>query len=104
MAATATKTATTTPRARTTRAKAAPKTAPAASVAEVEAPPTAAETSKGDRFVVELEYERDTKRYAKFNVPASLEGTMAGAIYAPLGTDTVKVAIMGVEGNSSDEE
>lgn len=99
MATTAAKT-TTTPRARTTRAtKTAPKTAPSA---EVETPTV--EASKAtDRYVVELEYERDTKTYAKFNVPEELKGTMAGSIYAPLGTDTVKVAIMGAEANITEE-
>lgn len=99
--ATATPAKTTTPRTRTTRTTktTAPKVVP---TAEVET--SASEAPKTDRFVVALEYERDTKRYAKFNVPAALEGTMAGSIYAPLGTDTVKIAIMGVAGDSSDEE
>ena len=102
--ATATKAATTTtPRARATRTtKATPKTTATPSAADTEV--KAEQQTTADRFVVELEYERDTKRYAKFNIPASLEGTMAGSIYAPLGTDTVKVAIMGVAGDSSDEE
>lgn len=98
--ATATTTKTTTPRARggrATTAKAAPKTAtPAPAATEPEAPATA------DKFVVDLEYVGDTKRYAKFEVPKSLDGTMAGSIYVPLGTDKVKVAIFGVE--AADEE
>lgn len=99
--ATTTATKSTTPRAArgTARPKAAPKTT---APTDVEVPATES-AAKADRFVVDLEYERDTKRFAKFNVPASLEGTMAGSIYAPLGTDTVKVAIMGVDSAPNEE-
>lgn len=100
--ATANPKTTTTPRARAgraTSAKAAPK-APAATTPAAEPETT---DTKTERFVLDLEYVTDTKRYAKFEVPKSLDGTVAGSIYVPLGTDKVKVAIMGVEADSDEE-
>jgi len=102
MADTTAKTATT-PRRRTSAAKTTgtaakattrkPAPKPAAKAEE----PVEEEAPTTDGFVVELEYHSDTKSYAKFVVPANLNGTMVGSIYAPLGTDTVKVKITGVE-------
>lgn len=97
---------TTTPRrtrpapAKSTAAKAAPvKAAPKETPAE-----TGAANSAVDRVTIELDYDRDTKNYAMFKVPDAYKGTMAGGIYAPLGTDKVKVAIFGVDATDFDIE
>lgn len=55
------------------------------------------------RITVELEYERDTTRYAVFAVPGNLNGTMVGKLYAPLGTKVVKVLIVGDEDTDATE-
>lgn len=107
MAETTAKT-TTTPRkpaTRRTAAKpAAAKTAPAKAAAKPPAPKEETPAEAPDRFVVELEFVEDTKGYAKFAVPQDLKGTMVGSIYAPHGTDRVKVAIYGVDTPDDDGE
>lgn len=69
---------------------AAPKTAakPAAATKAAEAPPA------DDRVKVLLEFEfiGDTKTYAKFQPPA--DSGCVGTVYAPLGTDEVKVLLV----------
>lgn len=89
-------------RTRRTPAKTA-ATKPAAKTAPVAEPTAETTEPKTDRFVVELDFVGNTASYARFNVPTSLKGTMVGSIYAPHGTDKVKVAIMGVDGVDSEE-
>lgn len=76
-------------RKRATPAKKAATTTPAA---KAEGPGVATD---GDitKLTFELEYEGDTKSYAKFKVPTG-NGSV-GSIYAPLGTTQVKVLIVG---------
>lgn len=66
-------------------AKAAPK--PAAAKAADKAEPT--------RFTVELEHVSTTKSFEKFAFPADTKGVVVGNVYAPIGTETVKVLIIG---------
>lgn len=75
-----------TTRARSTAAKAAP--AKKATPAKVEA------TAVTEPIKVELEYVSDTARYARFNMPKSLEGVAVGSIYAPPGTAKVLVLLV----------
>lgn len=74
---------------KSTPAKAAAK--PAAKAAE------AADATKTEvtRFKVELEATDPTKGYAKFVVPDSYKGTVAGTIYAPHGTARVVIFCIG---------
>lgn len=60
--------------------KATPKAAPAAKT-EVES------------YTVELEHVGTTKSYEKFAVPETYKGTMAGNVYAPIGTKRVAIRI-----------
>lgn len=76
-----------------TPAKAAPaKAAKPAAKAEPAAEPTKTTVT---RFTVELEPAGDTKSYSKFVVPDSYKGTVVGSIYAPLGTEVVKILVAG---------
>lgn len=93
MPETATKTTTSRrPRAaKATPAKAAtPRTA--AKAAPVEET-TVAESSDRERYVMDLEYQGDTKSYAVFTPPSG--SGCVGKFYAPLGTDQVRVALIG---------
>jgi hypothetical protein len=104
MAETATKT-TTTPRRRTAAAKPPAKTAAKPAANKPAAKPTPEpEATQVDKFVVEFDYVSDTKSYAKFAAPANLNGTLVGNIYAPLGTDRVRVQVIGVDGTEADED
>lgn len=90
MAEAAEKPTTTRPsRSRATTTKAPAKPVPAKAAPEV--------APVAGKFTVELEHAGDTKSYAKFLVPANLKGTVAGSVYAPPGTTTVKVLIVGAE-------
>jgi hypothetical protein len=86
---------TTTPR--RTRAKAAtPKATPPAKAATPDGKTTAATEDDTQVITVTLEYLEDTKRYAKFGIPLELNAAgIAGQIYVPHGTDTVKLRIEG---------
>lgn len=66
-------------------AKAAPAKTAAAKEEEAPARPTA---------VVDLTYVSDTKNWSKWAFPEGVYGT--GNLYAPLGTEAVKVALYGV--------
>lgn len=72
-----------------TAAKAAPaKAAPAkAAAATEEAPPR-------PDAVVELTHVGDTKNWSKWAIPEGEPGT--GNVYAPLGTEAVRIALYGV--------
>lgn len=73
-----------------TPAKAAPKTA-TPKAASTPAPPT---TEDGlSRVTLELESAGETKSYATFTPPAG--SGCVGKFYAPLGTTTVKVLLIG---------
>lgn len=77
----------------TTRPSRARNTAPKS------APAKAAPAAAPERVAIELEYAGDTSRYAKFIVPSEpgVKGSVAGKIYAPLGTKMVKVLVVGDE-------
>jgi hypothetical protein len=97
MADTATKTAA--PRKRTAGAKAAaakttPKVTPKATTV---APP--AEETQRIQLTLAGPYE-ETKSYAKFDLKADVDGNSTGCVgtlYAPLGTRTVKILLVGEE-------
>jgi len=90
MAETATKT--TTPRRRTPTKPAATK-APTKAAATEQAPE---ETTT--KITFELALTGETKRYATFDLAADKDGHATGCVgkvYAPLGTETVKVLLAG---------
>lgn len=88
-------------RARRTAATAKPASKPtAAKTAPAPAPaPAAAQTATATDGVITLEipYVGDTARYSKFVVPESYKGTLAGTIYAPLGTSRVLLKVIAEE-------
>lgn len=74
------------------------KAAPAASKAKAATPaPKAAESEKTEvtRFTVELEHIGTTKSFEKFAFPDSYKGVVVGNVYAPIGTEQVKVLVIG---------
>lgn len=73
----------------TSTSKAAAK--PAATKPAVASAPTADDGKR--RFTVELEAAGETKSFAKFVPPK--ESGCVGQFYAPLGTETVKVLLIG---------
>jgi hypothetical protein len=78
-------------------ARTARKTAPAKATAAKAAPAKAAateETPARPDAVVELAHVGDTKNWSKWAFPEGIYGT--GNLYAPLGTEAVKVALYGV--------
>jgi hypothetical protein len=86
-------------RSRSTRTAATPaagKAAPAASKAKAapkaEAPTEAVEVT---RFTVELEHVGTTKSFEKFAFPDNYKGVVVGNVYAPIGTEQVKVLVIG---------
>ncbi len=86
-------------RTRTSRAAAAKppnaaanKSKPAANAPKAEPAVTATDVT---RFTVELEHQGTTKSYEKFGFPASYKGVVVGNVYAPSGTETVKVLVIG---------
>jgi len=89
---------TTTTRPARTRASRAAATKPAAAkttpakAAAAKAEPT---VTNVDKFTVDFEYVADTKQYAKFQAPDNMKGVVVGNIYAPLGTRTLKVLVVG---------
>ena len=87
-------TGTTRPRKRAP-AKSTSKTAPAAAKPAPKAENAPAVVVDGDKTKVQfdLDFEGDTKSYAKFKVP--LGNGCVGSIYAPIGTETVKVLLIG---------
>jgi hypothetical protein len=88
MAETATRT--TTPRKRASAAKAA---APAKAAPKASEAPAVATDGDVTKIQFELAHTGDTKNYAKFEVPTG--NGCVGSIYAPLGTVTVKVLLIG---------
>lgn len=83
-----------TEKAATPAKKAAAKATPA-KAASADAPTTALPPTEDGRprYGVTLEVERETKTYMVFKPPAS--SGCVGSFYAPLGTDEVKVVIIG---------
>lgn len=87
-------------RTRTSRAAAPAKAAaskakPAAAPAAKAEPTATAEKTEVTRFTVELEHQGTTKSYEKFGFPDSYKGIVVGNVYAPIGTETVKVLVIG---------
>lgn len=96
----ATEAATTTTRPARTRTRAAAASTPAAKPAK--AAPKAAAAAKAEptvtevtRFTVELEHSATTKSFEKFVFPDDMKGVVVGTVYAPIGTETVKVLVIG---------
>lgn len=85
-------TATRPSRARKAAAPVAAKSAPA-KAAPAKAP--TAEKVDVTRFTVELEHGGSTKSFEKFVFPDNMKGVVVGSVYAPLGTEAVKVLIIG---------
>lgn len=90
-----TATKTTTP----TRRRAAAKTTTAAKSAPKATPP--ADDGK-QRITLALEFVENTKSYAKFKVPESYKGVMVGNLYMPLGTEEVKILVIGSDGETDE--
>ena len=96
MAETATKTTTPRKRAATSTRATAAKAAPAKAAPAKAAPPAEEEVTKvavtlGEAF-------EETKSYAKFNLKYDADGNdtgMVGTVYAPLGTEQVRVLLVG---------
>lgn len=103
----ATTTTTRPTRQRPSRAGAAPKTATAAAApskakAAPKAEPEQASTEV-TRFTVALEHVGSTKSFEKFAFPDSYKGVVVGNVYAPIGTQEVKVLVIGA-GDAGDDE
>lgn len=83
--------------ARTRNARPATNAKPAAAKpAPAKAAPAAKPTATNvTRFTVALEHLGDTKSFAKFGFPDDMKGVVVGNVYAPLGTEEVKVLIIG---------
>lgn len=83
------------------------KAAPAVSKAKAAAPKTeaAAEPTKTEvtRFTVALEHVGTTKSFEKFAFPDNYKGVVVGNVYAPIGTQEVKVLIIGADDAGDDE-
>lgn len=75
--------------------KPAAKSAPAAKAAPAKAEATAPAATNVTRFTVELEHIASTKSFEKFAFPDSYKGVVVGNVYAPMGTVTVKVLVIG---------
>lgn len=96
MAETATKTTNPRSRARSTTAK---TTATKATTAAKTTPPVEEEASgEVQKITVTLAPLADTKNYSTFDISKDVDGNATGCVgkfYAPLGTETVKVLIVG---------
>lgn len=82
----------------------APAKAAAAKVAPAKAAPAATGAPSDDgreRYGFVCDHPGDTKSYAKFTPPAS--SGCVGTLYVPLGTEEVKVLLIGPEGVVSPE-
>lgn len=99
MAAAAAKTTTTPRRRTTTKTTAAATSAPKTTAAKT--PAKAAAEEEVQRIQVTLaEPFEETKSYAKFNLKYDSDGNdtgMVGTMYAPKGTRTVKILLVGEE-------
>lgn len=95
MAETATKT--TNPRSRRATTAAKPKAAPATTAAKASAP-AEEDTSDVQKITATLAPLADTKNYSTFDISKDVDGNATGCVgkfYAPLGTETVRVQIVG---------
>lgn len=101
MAETATKTTTPRKRAAATPRATATKPAPRAAATKPAPKATPAVAEEVQRVQVTLgEMTEETKSFAKFNLKWDADGNdtgMVGTLYAPLGTRTVKILLVGEE-------
>lgn len=80
---------------------AASKPATTKPAAKTEAP-AKAEAQTVTRFTVELEHVGTTARFEKFGFPDSYSGVVVGNVYAPIGTASVKVLVIGAGDNGAE--
>lgn len=93
MAETTSTVAATRPRKRTAAKATVAKAAPAKAAPKAENAPAVVVDGDVTKVQFDLEYDSETKTYAKFTVP--LGNGCVGSIYAPKGTEQVKVLLIG---------